>query len=46
MGVVQAARVAVFHDGFAAGAAFAGIALLISVALLPPVPRTDGLAGA
>ena len=44
--LIQAARVAVFHDGFAAGAAFAGIALLISVTLLPPAPRADGLAGA
>jgi EmrB/QacA subfamily drug resistance transporter len=44
--LIEAARVAVFHDGFAAGAAFAGIALLISVTLLPPAPRADGRAGA
>jgi hypothetical protein len=37
--LIEAARVAVFHDGFAAGAAFAGIALLISVTLLPSGPR-------
>ncbi len=37
--LIEAARVAVFHDGFAAGAAFALVALLISVTLLPPVPR-------
>jgi hypothetical protein len=42
--LIQAARITVFHDGFAAGAAFAVVALLISVALLPPVARADGLA--
>jgi hypothetical protein len=31
----------VFYDGFAAGAVFALIALLISVTLLPPIPRTE-----
>ena len=40
--LIQAARTTVFHDGFAAGATFAVIALLISVTLLPnlitPVP--------
>jgi EmrB/QacA subfamily drug resistance transporter len=41
--LIQAARSTVFHDGFAAGAAFAAVALLISVALLPPVPRADDL---
>jgi EmrB/QacA subfamily drug resistance transporter len=33
--LVEAARTTVFHDGFAAGAAFAVIALLLSVFLLP-----------
>jgi predicted MFS family arabinose efflux permease len=33
--LVAAARTTVFHDGFAAGAAFAVIALLLSVFLLP-----------
>jgi EmrB/QacA subfamily drug resistance transporter len=37
--LVQAARATVFHDGFAAGATFAVIALLISVTLLPNLPR-------
>jgi EmrB/QacA subfamily drug resistance transporter len=37
--LVQAARTTVFHDGFAAGATFAVIALLVSVALLPRIPR-------
>jgi hypothetical protein len=37
--LTQAARTAVFHDGFAAGAAFAVIALLVSVTLLPRIPR-------
>jgi predicted MFS family arabinose efflux permease len=39
--LVQAARTTVFHDGFAAGAAFAVIALLVAVALLPRIPKTD-----
>lgn len=30
-----------FHDGFAAGAAFAVTALLISVIFLPRIPRAD-----
>jgi EmrB/QacA subfamily drug resistance transporter len=37
--LIQAARTIVFHDGFAAGTTFAVIALLISVALLPNLPR-------
>jgi EmrB/QacA subfamily drug resistance transporter len=37
--LIQAARTTVFHDGFAAGATFAVIALLISVTLLPNLPR-------
>jgi EmrB/QacA subfamily drug resistance transporter len=37
--LIEAARTTVFHDGFAAGATFAVIALLISVVLLPRVPR-------
>jgi EmrB/QacA subfamily drug resistance transporter len=40
--LIQAARAVVFHDGFAAGAAFAAIALLVSVILLPRIPRADG----
>jgi MFS family permease len=40
--LILAARTTVFHDGFAAGAAFAAVALLVSVTLLPPVPRADG----
>jgi EmrB/QacA subfamily drug resistance transporter len=39
--LIQAARTTVFHDGFAAGATFAVIALLISVTLLPNLPRTN-----
>ena len=39
--LVQAARTTVFHDGFAAGAVFAVIALLVSVILLPRMPKTD-----
>jgi EmrB/QacA subfamily drug resistance transporter len=39
--LIQAARTTVFHDGFAAGAAFAVIALLISVIFLPRIPQTD-----
>jgi MFS family permease len=39
--LVQAARTTVFHDGFAAGAVFAVIALLVSVILLPRIPNTD-----
>jgi predicted MFS family arabinose efflux permease len=37
--LVQAARITVFHDGFATAAAFALVALLLSVTLLPSVPR-------
>jgi hypothetical protein len=44
--LVQAARTTVFHDGFAAGAAFAVIALLTSVILLPRIPKTGTLAAA
>ncbi|HET9082568.1 MAG TPA: MFS transporter [Trebonia sp.] len=40
--LIEAARTTVFHDGFAAGATFAVIALLISVILLPRIPRSDG----
>jgi hypothetical protein len=40
--LIEAARTTVFHDGFAAGAAFAVIALLISAILLPRIPRADG----
>lgn len=43
--LVQAARATVFHNGFAAGAAFAVAALLISVFLLPRVP-SSGVPGA
>jgi predicted MFS family arabinose efflux permease len=39
--LVSAARTTVFHDGFAAGATFAIIALLVAVILLPRIPRTD-----
>jgi EmrB/QacA subfamily drug resistance transporter len=39
--LIQAARTTVFHDGFAAGATFAVIALLVSVTLLPRIPKTD-----
>jgi EmrB/QacA subfamily drug resistance transporter len=39
--LIQAARTTVFHDGFAAAAAFAVVALLISVILLPRIPRAD-----
>lgn len=39
--LIEAARTAVFHDGFAAGATFAVIALLISVIFLPRIPRAD-----
>jgi EmrB/QacA subfamily drug resistance transporter len=42
--LVQAARTTVFHDGFAAGAAFAVIALLISLILLPRIAKTGTLA--
>jgi predicted MFS family arabinose efflux permease len=38
--LIQAARTTVFHDGFAAGATFAVIGLLISVTLLPRIPKT------
>jgi EmrB/QacA subfamily drug resistance transporter len=44
--LIQAARTTVFHDGVAAGAAFAAIALLISVTLLPPISRAEGLVAA
>ncbi|HEY6790071.1 MAG TPA: hypothetical protein VI365_22455 [Trebonia sp.] len=37
--LIQAARTTVFHDGFAAGATFAVIALLVSVTLLPRIPK-------
>jgi EmrB/QacA subfamily drug resistance transporter len=40
--LVQAARTTVFHDGFTAGAAFALLALLVAVALLPRIPKADG----
>ena len=40
--LIEAARATVFHDGFAAGAAFAVTALLISVISLPRIPRADG----
>lgn len=43
--LVQAARATVFHNGFAAGAAFAVAALLVSVFLLPRVPGS-GVPGA
>jgi len=36
--LIQAARTTVFHDGFAAGATFAVIALVVSVTLLPRIP--------
>jgi EmrB/QacA subfamily drug resistance transporter len=36
--LIQAARTIVFHDGFAAGATFAVIALAISLSLLPRIP--------
>lgn len=39
--LIEAARTTVFHDGFAAGAAFALLALLISLVLLPRIPHTD-----
>lgn len=39
--LIEAARTTVFHDGFAAGATFAVIALLISVIFLPRIPRAD-----
>jgi EmrB/QacA subfamily drug resistance transporter len=39
--LVQAARTTVFHDGFAAGAAFAVSALLVGVILLPRLPGRD-----
>jgi MFS family permease len=38
--LIQAARTTVFHDGFAAGATFAVIALAISLSLLPHIPKT------
>jgi EmrB/QacA subfamily drug resistance transporter len=44
--LIQAARTAVFHDGFAAGATFAVIALLGSVTLLPRIPKADAPAAA
>jgi len=39
--LIQAARTTVFHDGFAAGATFAVIGLLIAVILLPRIPKAD-----
>ena len=39
--LIQAARTTVFHDGFAAGATFAVIALLVCVALLPRIPGAE-----
>lgn len=39
--LVLAARTTVFHDGFTAGAAFAFIALVIAVALLPRIPQPE-----
>ena len=39
--LIQAARTTAFHDGFAAGATFGVIAMLISVIFLPLIPRTD-----
>ncbi|HXB47962.1 MAG TPA: MFS transporter [Streptosporangiaceae bacterium] len=39
--LIEAARVTFFHDGFAAGAVFALVALVISVVLLPRIPHTD-----
>jgi len=39
--LVEAARTTVFHDGFAAGAVFALLALLVSLVLLPRIPHTD-----
>jgi EmrB/QacA subfamily drug resistance transporter len=44
--LVQAARTTVFHDGFAAGATFAVIALLVCVILLPRIPETRALPAA
>jgi predicted MFS family arabinose efflux permease len=41
-GLVEAARTTVFHDGFAAGTGFALAALLVSLVLLPAVPKHDG----
>jgi len=41
--LVLAARTSVFHDGFAAGGTFAVISLLISVLLLPRIPKAGGL---
>jgi EmrB/QacA subfamily drug resistance transporter len=43
--LIQAARTTVFHDGFAAGATFAVIALAISLSLLPRIPKTGTLPG-
>jgi EmrB/QacA subfamily drug resistance transporter len=39
--LVEAARATVFHDGFAAGAVFAAVAVLVSVFLLPRIPPAD-----
>ncbi len=39
--LIEAARSTVFHDGFAAGAVFALLALLVSLVLLPRVQHTD-----
>jgi EmrB/QacA subfamily drug resistance transporter len=43
--LVQAARTTVFHDGFTAAAAFAVIALLVSLILLPRISRTGSPVG-
>jgi EmrB/QacA subfamily drug resistance transporter len=40
--LMAAARVAVFHDGFVAASVFASVALLISLTLLPAIPRHSG----
>ena len=44
--LVQAARTTVFHDGFAAAASFAVIALAVCVILLPRIPKTGALPAA
>jgi EmrB/QacA subfamily drug resistance transporter len=43
--LITAARTAVFHDGFAAGAAFAIAALVVSLVLLPRIPEASGSDG-
>jgi len=40
--LIEAARTAVFHDGFTVGAVFAGLALLVALLLLPAIPRHEG----